>query len=155
MTTDNFCFYLQIRLIQTSQTGGKPYSDTSPFSIPCLILTKREGSGHCFRQAPSGPMILAFLHAWQAFSLVLEQPPRHSWSQMANWCQCCKTFLCVSAGNTSWGGRLRTVDLLVITCLDQLLFVLKILFTFLTNQATLMRRSTILSLHPQLEFRGR
>ncbi len=33
MTTDNFCFYLQNRLIQTrqtSQTGGQWYSDTSP-----------------------------------------------------------------------------------------------------------------------------
>ncbi len=35
MTTDNFCFHLQNRLIQTSQTGGQRYSDTSPFSIPC------------------------------------------------------------------------------------------------------------------------
>ena len=26
MKTDNFCFYLQIRLIQTSQTGGKQYN---------------------------------------------------------------------------------------------------------------------------------
>jgi hypothetical protein len=34
MTTNNFCFYLQNRLIQTSQTGGRVYSDTSPFSIP-------------------------------------------------------------------------------------------------------------------------
>jgi len=34
MTNDNFCFYLQNRLIQTSQTGGQWYSDTSPFSIP-------------------------------------------------------------------------------------------------------------------------
>jgi hypothetical protein len=34
MTTDNFCFYLQNRLIQTSQTGGQQYSDTSSFSIP-------------------------------------------------------------------------------------------------------------------------
>ena len=34
MTTDNFCFYLQHRLIQTSQTGGQRYSDTSSFSIP-------------------------------------------------------------------------------------------------------------------------
>jgi hypothetical protein len=33
MTSDNFCFYLQNRLIQTSQTGGQGYSDTSPFSI--------------------------------------------------------------------------------------------------------------------------
>ncbi len=35
MTTDHFCFYLQNRLIQTSQTGGQQYSDTSTFSIPC------------------------------------------------------------------------------------------------------------------------
>jgi hypothetical protein len=34
MTTDNFCFYLQNRLVQTSQTGGQWYSDASPFSIP-------------------------------------------------------------------------------------------------------------------------
>ncbi len=26
---------------QTSQTGGQQYSDTSPFSIPCLILYLR------------------------------------------------------------------------------------------------------------------
>jgi hypothetical protein len=38
MTTDNFCFYLQNRLIQTSQTGGQWYSDTSPFSIPWCLL---------------------------------------------------------------------------------------------------------------------
>jgi len=36
MTTDNLCFYLQNSLIQTSQTGGQWYSDTSPFSIPWL-----------------------------------------------------------------------------------------------------------------------
>jgi hypothetical protein len=34
MTTDRFCFYLQNRLIQTVQTGGQLYSDTSPFSVP-------------------------------------------------------------------------------------------------------------------------
>ncbi len=39
MTTDIFCFYLKNRLIQTSQTGGQWYSDTSPFSIPCLDIT--------------------------------------------------------------------------------------------------------------------
>jgi hypothetical protein len=37
MATNNFCFYLQNRLIQTSQTGGQQYSDTSPFSIPWLM----------------------------------------------------------------------------------------------------------------------
>jgi hypothetical protein len=39
MTTDNFCFYLQNRLIQTSQTGGQQYSETSPFSIPWVHHT--------------------------------------------------------------------------------------------------------------------
>jgi hypothetical protein len=34
MTTNNFSFYLHNRLIQTSQTGGQWYSETSPFSIP-------------------------------------------------------------------------------------------------------------------------
>ncbi len=37
-TTDNFCFYLQNRLILTSQTGGQWYNDTFPFSIPCSGL---------------------------------------------------------------------------------------------------------------------
>jgi hypothetical protein len=36
MTTDNFCFYLQNRLIQKGQTGGQLYSNTSPFSFPWL-----------------------------------------------------------------------------------------------------------------------
>jgi hypothetical protein len=36
MTTDIFCFYLQNRQIQTSQTGGQWYSDTPPFSIACI-----------------------------------------------------------------------------------------------------------------------
>jgi hypothetical protein len=40
MTTNNFCFYLQNRLIQTSQTGGQQYSDTSPLSIPCFDTLK-------------------------------------------------------------------------------------------------------------------
>ncbi len=38
MTSEYFCFYLQNRLFQTSQTGGQWYSDTSPFSIPCTIF---------------------------------------------------------------------------------------------------------------------
>jgi hypothetical protein len=41
MTTDNFCFYLQNRLIQTVQTGGQLYNDTSPFSVPWLATQKR------------------------------------------------------------------------------------------------------------------
>jgi hypothetical protein len=44
MTTDNFCFYLQNRLIQTSQIRGQRYSDNSPFSIPdqSYIFTRQE-----------------------------------------------------------------------------------------------------------------
>jgi hypothetical protein len=40
MTPNNFCFYMQNRPIQTSQIGGQWYSDTSPFSIPCLEARK-------------------------------------------------------------------------------------------------------------------
>jgi hypothetical protein len=55
-----------------------------------------------------------------------------------------------------WGGRLSTFDLLVLTSLDQLIFKLKILFfLFFTKQATLMRRSTVLSLPPHLVFPGK
>ena len=34
MTSDNFCFYLQNRLIQTTQTGGQQYNDASPLVFP-------------------------------------------------------------------------------------------------------------------------
>jgi len=45
MSTDNFYFYLQNRLIQTSHTGGQRYNDTSPFSIPwpMFVLTRSTG----------------------------------------------------------------------------------------------------------------
>jgi len=49
---------------------------------------------------------------------------------------------------------LSTVDLLVFISLDQVLFVLKILFTFFTKQVTSMRRSTVLTLPLQLGFPG-
>jgi hypothetical protein len=65
-------------------------------------------------------------------------------------------------GNTIWRGRLSTVDLLVLTSLDELLFILKILLTFVTKHATLMRRSTVLNLpvrvpcsNKQINFGGR
>jgi hypothetical protein len=47
-----------------------------------------------------------------------------------------------------------TVDVLVLTSLDQFVFKLEIIFSFLTKQATLMRRPTVLSLPPQLVFPG-
>ncbi len=51
-------------------------------------------------------------------------------------------------------GRLSMVDLLVLSSLDQLLFIMKILFRCFTKQATLLRRSTVPSLPPQLVFPG-
>jgi hypothetical protein len=50
--------------------------------------------------------------------------------------------------------RFSTVDLLVLTGLDQLPLILKILFTFLTKPANLMRRLIVLSLPLQLVFPG-
>jgi hypothetical protein len=41
MTSDNFCFYLQNRLFQTSLTGGQWYSDTSPFSFPWSVCPSK------------------------------------------------------------------------------------------------------------------
>ncbi len=43
MTTDNFCFYLQNSLIQTSQTGGQQQRGTSPFSIPRTHIQHSNG----------------------------------------------------------------------------------------------------------------
>jgi hypothetical protein len=59
-------------------------------------------------------------------------------------------FVSDTPGKTYRRGRLSTVDLLVLTCLDQLLLLIKILYTFLTEQATLMRRTTVLSLPPSV-----
>jgi len=62
-----------------------------------------------------------------------------------------KTLL--KPGKTYWRERVNTVDLLVLTSLDQLLFTLKILFSFFfTKQAPLMRKSIVLSLSLQLLF---
>jgi hypothetical protein len=49
-------------------------------------------------------------------------------------------------------GRLSTVNLLVLTSLDQLIFIIKILFTFDTKQVILKRGSSVLSLPFQLVF---
>jgi len=48
MTTDNICFYLQNRLIQTSQRGGQWYSDTSPLVFPAYIIRCRCGQSKGF-----------------------------------------------------------------------------------------------------------
>ncbi len=37
-------------------------------------------------------------------------------------------------GKSYWGGRLGTLDFLVLTSLDQLIYILKFLFSFLQNK---------------------
>jgi hypothetical protein len=56
MTTDNFCFYLQNRLIQTSQTGGQWYSNTTPLVFPDLTNAYRSKRlpGNQWVEPPSG-----------------------------------------------------------------------------------------------------
>ncbi len=58
----------------------------------------------------------------------------------------------ILARDSYWRGRLSTIDLLVLTSLDQLLFLLKILFSCFTKWANLMKRSMVLSLPAQLVF---
>jgi hypothetical protein len=50
--------------------------------------------------------------------------------------------------------RLTTVDLLVLTSLDQVHLYLQLLFNFFSKQANFMRRSTVLNLPLQLVFPG-
>ncbi len=59
-----------------------------------------------------------------------------------------------STGNSIWKGRLSTVDLLVLTSLYQLIFILKKFITFVAKQVALMRRSMVWSLPLRLEFPG-
>ncbi len=51
-------------------------------------------------------------------------------------------------------GRISTVDLLVLTSLNKLLLIMKILFMRFTKKTTLIRRSTVLGLPLQLAFPG-
>ncbi len=62
-------------------------------------------------------------------------------------------LVCVYTGKSYKRGRLSTFDLLLLTSFDQLHFMLKILLTFLQSKL-FMRRSSVLSLPPQLEFPG-
>jgi len=67
---------------------------------------------------------------------------QHSWLNRRRW----------QPGNPYWRETIGTVVLLVLTSLYQLTFRLKRSFNFVAKQATLMRRSTVLSLPFQLVF---
>ncbi len=58
----------------------------------------------------------------------------------------------IEAGKTKWRERLSTVDLLVITTLEQLIFMLKIVFTLLEKQATSRGGQMYLAFPFQLVF---
>jgi hypothetical protein len=60
----------------------------------------------------------------------------------------------VKPGSPYCRGRLGTVDLLVLTSLDLLIYILTGLFAFVAKQRSLIRRSTVLSLSLQLVFPG-
>jgi hypothetical protein len=62
------------------------------------------------------------------------------------------TLMILMPGNPYLRERLSTLDLLVVTSLDNLLLILKTFFYFFTKQATLLRRSTVLRLPLQSVF---
>jgi len=62
------------------------------------------------------------------------------------------SFLIPTSGNPYRRGRLSTVNLLGLTSSYEVLLIMRTLFTFFIIPATLMRRSTVLSLPLQLLF---
>ncbi len=66
----------------------------------------------------------------------------------------CKQYTIHTSRNSYRKGRVSTVDLLLLESLDQLLLTMQILSIFLTKQATVMRRSTVLSRPFQQVFRA-
>jgi hypothetical protein len=73
MTIGNFSFYLQKRLIQTSQTGGQWYSDTSPFSIPWFESNKISHISHgIITLKVKGKLVLLVLTSSAQLLLILK-----------------------------------------------------------------------------------
>jgi len=58
----------------------------------------------------------------------------------------------ISIQGTLFRETLSTVDFLVLIGLNQLLFILKALFVFLTKQAALIWRATVLKSSPSVGF---
>jgi hypothetical protein len=84
MTTDNFYFYFQNRLIQYSQTGGQRYSDTSPLVFPAQNNAQKsvnrgcsihiEGANmhsHCFEGTRSVDMGLTSAESLTALNIFI------------------------------------------------------------------------------------
>jgi hypothetical protein len=87
MTTKKICFYLQNRPIQTIETGGQRYSDTSPFSVPlarCLSIEGAGGGGHrkvihSSRHQPESKMRFRVLMVFSTWQLTI-----HSWGRFVD-----------------------------------------------------------------------
>jgi hypothetical protein len=77
MTTDNFCFYLQNRLIQTSQTGGQWYSETSPISIPWFVPLKPSQQVKVWLVKVEFARVKLFLVFYSALLLSMNLDHRH------------------------------------------------------------------------------
>ncbi len=123
----NFFIYLQNRLIQTSQTGGQRYSDTSHFSIPCIVFqykfetwaplaTAERRTRRPIRPNPLIPIwkiklarlkrrdiIVNIIKTVYLFCYISFKTGRHR--QM------------IKPKNSYWKGKLSTVNLLAITSL--------------------------------------
>jgi hypothetical protein len=114
-----FCFYLQNRLIQTSKTGGQRYSDTSPFSIPCIYIL---GFMWVLRY------LLNLSRRWWYLIVedhkILKKPDNsYIWPNFGDRARI-PTTQRPTLGNHYWRGRPNTVDLLALTTLDQLLLTM-------------------------------
>jgi hypothetical protein len=84
-------------------------------------------------------------------TFVDQQPLQTEKKSGSYWGRC---FWWGTPGNANWKGRFNTIDLLVLTRSDQLTFMMKLYFSLFTKRVILMRRSSVLSLPPQLGFPG-
>ncbi len=97
MTTDNFCFYLQNRLIQSSQTGGQQYRDTSPLVFP------GEGHGQTLINRTK-PRSSFQLYKWvQALHALTAQSNKTDQLRVENLAQATLRFSLISF-HAPWGG---------------------------------------------------
>ncbi len=105
-------------------------------SLPPLSRTRKVSPSECFREKAT----------WQC--------PVHSEVNVEkrfSFVTCVCPWQALLAGNPYWSGRISTVDLLILTCPEQLLFILKMSITFY-KKVILTRRSTVLSLPLQVSL---
>jgi hypothetical protein len=135
MTTDIFWFYLQNRLIQTSQTGGQWYSDTSASSIPwlCLLQGILKGEVSQYRWPPVW-MVWNHLYDNRHFFVFAKQtnPNQSNRRSMVQWYFPLQYSLIMSnAGNTK-GGSIIVLLTFCLTGLESTAWLLT--FFFLQNR---------------------